>query len=197
MFVRRVCSAAVAMAMLTLIVANAGADVPLTKEVFYKIHEDPADPNSPIIFTVGLLLEEADTDGDAIGWKITEMLFRQPVAGMNGDRLWSVTDPTVSTADGLWWVEHPSANIELADFDLPPELDGVATAEDPNDVDLNYSLAGAPYSPPPGGAPWDPTAALEFEFTEDGESTPLLATGSGDPVPNEPVEIDDEDDEPI
>ena len=164
---------------------------PLAQDVVYKIHSDPNDPNSVVSFTIWLSLEQADTDGDSIGWKILQIRFRQTPEAYSEERIWTDSDPNVPSSDGLWWVEHADPNDpQLAEFDTPPHLVGTAAAQDPNDPDLEYDVNSGTYSPPPGGNPWGPTTALTYELTV------------GDPPPekegdDEPGEIDDEDDPPV
>jgi hypothetical protein len=169
-----------------LLVAGATAteQPPLTQDVVYKIHDDPSDPNSPVTFTIWLSLTEAAADGDSIGWAIDKVRFHEVGQGGNPDRFWSVSDPDVPTADGLWWVDHADCgNPQLAEFDQPPHLSGVAIASESGYADLEYDFEGAL----PGSGPWEPTAWLDFEFALAGEPTPLKSSD------DEPVEIDEDD----
>ena len=179
--------------LLTLVPCASGqtqSPPPATQDVVYKIHDDPNDPNSAIALTVKLFLTSEDYDRNWVGWEITEARFRQPNGG-EPDRIWIESDPNVPSQDGLWWIEHADrSDPQLSEFDDPPHLVGLAAAENPNNDDLEYDFQGASYTPPPGGPPWDPTGALGFEFTIDGQSTPFLDET------DEPVEIGDEDDPP-
>jgi hypothetical protein len=172
--------------------ANAAAPLPAeatTQEVVYRIHDDPNDPNSPITFTIWLSLKQADVDEDSIGWEITRVRFRE--VGYQ-DTLWTESDPNVPTADGLWWVNHADPNAPLLEeFVKPPHLTGVADAEDQLDPDLDYEFQGVTYTPPPAGEPWDPTGALDYSFTMQGQSSPFA---SGE---DKPTEMGDDDDPPM
>jgi hypothetical protein len=174
---------------------DAAAEVPgppITQDVVYKMHSNPDDPNSPIIFTIWLSLEQADQDDDSVGWEVTEVRFRQIAEGSGADTIWMASDPNVPTSDGLWWVDHADrSNPQLAEFDVVPYMAGTAAAEDPNDPDLEYSFEGATYTPPGGGPPWDPTTALNYSFSVDGDPAPVQSDE------DEPVEIDDDDDPPM
>jgi hypothetical protein len=196
MFARIRAAAVLTPLVLSLTVAGVRADDPLplhplSKQVFYKIHDDPGDPNSAVIFTIELSLQEADSDGDSIGWEIAEIRFCQPGQGGGGDTYWVESDPNVPSGDGLWWIDHASYHYpELEEFAEPPHLVGTATAQDPNDGDLGYDFEGVAYTPPPRGAPWDPTGALDYAFT---------VVGGPPPVPDgddEPAEIEDQEDPP-
>ena len=168
---------------------SSATEPPIKQDVVYKIHDDP---NSPITFTIWLSLEEAAVDGNSIGWEILKVRFRQIGEAGGPDTIWSVSDPNVPTPGGLWWVDHvDGGNPQLAEFDDPPHLTGVATSDDPSGTDLKYDFEGVSYTPPPSGLPWDPTAALDYELKLKGESTALE---SGD---DEPVEIDADDDPPM
>jgi hypothetical protein len=171
-------------------VANAQLP-PEPMDVVYRIHDDPDDPNSAIVFTVMLSLEAEEVDENWIGWQITEIRFRQP--GQNGDpdTIWIESDPDVPAHDGLWWVDHADRDDpQLDEFAEPPHLVGIAAAVDPNDADLKYDFEGVGYTPGSGGPPWDATAALDYKFTLDGQSSPL-ESGT-----DEPVGIADDDDDP-
>jgi len=194
MFVRAICCAVGALFLSSLVVSAASAQIPpqpVSQTVVYRIHDDPNDPESAIVFTVMLLLELEAADGDSIGWEITKIQFRQPGQNGGADTIWIKPHPDVPTADGLWWVEHADRdNPQLKEFDEPPHLVGTAASQDPSGTDLEYGFEGVSYAPPPGGAPWDPTAALDYDFALVGAPAPL--EGGTD----EPVEVDDDDDEP-
>jgi hypothetical protein len=178
--------------VLGFVASGASAQLPPEPmDVVYRIHDNPNDPDSAIVFTVMLSLEAQEADENSIGWQITEIRFRQP--GQNGDpdTIWIESDPDVPTQDGLWWVDHADReNPQLDEFDEPPHLVGIAAAADPNATDLKYDFEGVGYTPGSGGPPWDVTAALDYKFKLDGQSSPL-ESGT-----DEPVEIDDDDDDP-
>lgn len=181
----------IGLVLLSLAGTSAYATDPLTQVVAYRIHEDPNDANSPIVFSVTLFLQEQQSNNNATGWKITGIRFRQPGQSGGADHVWEQSDPNVPTQSGLWWIVHGNRQVpQLAEFAMPPHLVGTATAQDPNQADLNYDFVGISYTPPPGGPPWNPTAALTYEFTPVGESIPLV---DGE---QKPVGVDSPEDEP-
>ncbi len=166
----------------------ANAALPDEQIIEYRVHEIPTDPESTVVFVVRLELTAADSDGNEIGWEITTAEFRQP--GSGGDTIWAENSPYVDTADGLWWIEHADPEApEESEFVLPPWLAGIATADNPQDDDLDYDLEGVEYSPPPlpGDPPYENTAALDYSFTLSQEEEPLE---EGD---DEPVDVPPDD----
>ena len=174
-----------ALAFLGLAVSAANADLPPDQDVVYKIHDDPNDPNSDVVFTVRLELTATARDGDSVGWEVELIHFRQVVEG-EPDPSWKEANPNIPAADGCWWIDHADGdNPQLAEFGDPPALIGTATAKDSNDDDLEYDFQGA------GTAtvePWDPTGWLDYEFTLVGAPGPLLSAA------DDPVEVDNEGD---
>lgn len=157
------------------------ADLPVDRSVYLYMYEVPGDPESDIVFSVTLDLEASDIDGYWVGWEITSIEVREPGTQ---DTVWIESFPMVDSPDGLWWVEHYDPGDPLHDeFTVPPLLEGTALAQDPLNDDLDYVLEGASYIPPPGGAPYDSTAAIDYTFTLDGEVEPKK---DGD---DEPVEM--------
>jgi hypothetical protein len=76
----------------------------------------------------------------------------------------------------LWWVEHEDPrNPQYEEFVLPPLIEGLAYADDPNEDDLEFSFEGEVYTPPspPEEAPYPVTGALAHEFTCYGELDPF------------------------
>lgn len=174
-----------ALAFLGLVVSGADAGLPLDQDVVYRIHDDPNDPNSDVVFSVWLELTATARDGDSVGWEIKLMRFRQVEPG-GADTFWKILHPTIPSVDGRWWIDHADGdNPQLGEFNDPPRLAGTATANDPEDDDLEYDFQGTDST---GVAPWSATGRLDYEFALAGAPGPLL---SGT---DEPVEIDDEDD---
>ena len=91
---------------------------------------------------------------------------------------------TYLVQNGLWWIKHADPEDPvLSEFLLPPLLEGVAKAEDPGNDDLEYMVEGVTYDPPPGGPPFEPTAALDYQYALVGQKTP---PEEGDDEPVEP-----------
>ncbi|MFH1417607.1 MAG: hypothetical protein ABII12_04890 [Planctomycetota bacterium] len=160
--------------------------------LWYLIHEEPTDPESDVVFIVRLQVEAEDSDVDAIGWRIVAAEFRQPDGGGGDDTVWLDGSPVVDSPDGLWWCDHADFLApQLNEFAMPPLLEGTADAQDSQGPDLDYSFEGVLYEPPPGGPPYDPTAAFNYVFTRVGEQEPKE---EGD---DEPGEIDEENEPPL
>ncbi len=173
------------------ILASPGAVRGVTPDqiVSFIFHETPTDPNSDVIFTVELSLSAAETEGNSVGWEITQARLVEPLEG-EGETVWVDAEPNVNTADGLWWIEHSDPESpQASEFVEPPLIDG--QAEDPDGVDLNYTFEGFPYSPPPEGPPYTTTASIAFEHWLVGQSEP-----GGDPVAV-PTEVERYQDPPI
>lgn len=167
------------------------ADFPVhpgNQTVEYRIRETPTDPDSLVVFVIIMELAPSDSDGNEIGWEITEMEFHQTHRFESECTIWVEESPMVPSADGLWWIEHQDPeNPELSEFVMPPLLEGTADAQDPSNPDLHYRLEGVTYAPPPppGRQPFDITAALDYQFTLVGEQDPF------EEGKEEPVEVDD------
>jgi hypothetical protein len=147
-----------------------------TKTVQYYIHETPTDPSSPITLKVSLWLQEEQVEGNSAAWRVVMVELRQPRSAGGPDRVWLAEEPYVDTPDGLWWVEHEDpSDPKHYEFVLPPNVIGTAKAEDPNDPDVQYDIAGVPYSEPllPDTPPYETTVALNYVLILLGDPLPL------------------------
>ncbi len=136
---------------------------PLQQVVSHSVYQDPDDPESDLIWMIVTFLTESDSDGDSIGWSVNKIKLFEINAYPTPDREWVDTTPTVDTPDGLWWIEHADPNSpDLAEFDTPPFIDGLADAQDPNDCDLDYEFEGVVYHEPAEGPHFDRTAAMNM-----------------------------------
>ncbi len=155
-------------------------DTPLQQVVSHSVYQDPNDPESDLIWMIVTYLTESDSDGDSIGWSVDEIKFFEINADPTPDREWVDPAPSVDTPDGLWWIEHADSNSpDLAEFDMPPFVDGVADAQDPSDSDLDYEFEGAVYSEPTEGSQFTLTAALNMSLIE---NVTMLWEKSAEPV---------------
>ena len=189
MYTRSPLTAFTTVILMSLMTAASASALPSDRIVKYVIRDDPSDPGSDVVLNVALTLHPSDSDAGSIGWEITEIELRAPGSGGGADTVWVESAPDVDTADGLWWVDHSNTNTpQLSEFTVPPRLAGTASAEDPADADLDYDFRGRSYTPPANGAPYDPTAALDYSFTADGETAPI-AEGE-----EEPTELQEDDD---
>lgn len=178
--------------LLGLTASSRGEFITCGKTVWYRVHETPTDPVSDVVFIVRLKLKAEDSTVSSVGWRIEAAEFRQPNSGGSPDTVWHEILPPIGTSDGLWWCNHADVlDPQLGEFAMPPELKGVATAEEPSDPNLQYVVRGVPYTPPPEGPPHECTAGLDYAFTKVGTAVP---EEEGD---DEPVEESEGDSPPI
>ena len=166
------------------------AQTPNTVRVTHNIHETPALSGSPVQWTIELLLSSEAVDGDDVGWEVMEITITESETG----RTWTESSPSMTTADGLWWISHADADNPTTDeFVIPPYIVGTAYAGATGYDDLDYDIRGEAYTPPspPNQAPYAVTSALSFEFTLDGDQDPIR---SGEDEPAELPPIDDDPD---
>lgn len=163
------------------------AAMPADRVVEYFVRETPTDPDSDVIFVVGLKIRASERDGESIGWSITEVRLKEPGSPV---RMWIDDSPTTPTASGLWWIDHADGDVpDDSEFAVTPSMQGTARAQDPNDDDMDYDLVGATYSPSPSLFGGD-VSSQTFDFTFVGESAPYI-DGT-----DEPTAIDDGTDPP-
>ncbi len=142
-------------------------DPPLQQVVSHSVYQDPNDPESDLIWMIVAYLTESDSVGNSIGWSVDKIKLFEVNADPTPDREWVDTAPTVDTPDGLWWIEHADPNSpDLAEFDMPPFIDGLADAQDPSDSDLDYEFEGVVYDEPAEGPQFALTAALNMLMIE-------------------------------
>lgn len=142
--------------------AAAQSSLPPNQSVRYRIHANPTDANSAVVFDVILGLSARQREGENVGWAVESLEFQQPAAG-NDPIAWVKALPPVNTADGLWWVQHQSASDpQIGEFLTPPLLTGSAVPLDPANGSLEYSLQG---STSLVSGPFEHTAGLTYSFT--------------------------------
>lgn len=173
----------VSLCALLFFVQSASA-FPPDRHVYFAVHQNPDNPTSPIQYYFTLDVTAVSQDGNDIGWAVTSFSVTELVT-LGNDIVWSLVDPFVDTEDGLWWVTHADPeNPVRSEFILPVHIADTALAEDPSNADLDFDMKGESYTAPPGGAPYEVTAALDF-------SLKLSTTPAGDPPD------DSGDDEPV
>ena len=154
-------------------------------------------------------------DGDSIGWEVALLTVLE--LDENGDmvNLWSMANPFVDTADGLWWIEHADPdNLVLSEFTVPPRMQDIAPSSHAGLLPLQFDIEGSLYTAPPSGAPFSITTSLDVFLVEYageaggplppqkevyGES--VLVAAPSEPCPFGPIQIGDncyppDDDEP-
>jgi len=157
----------------------AKAELPADQAVKFSIHETPDNPRSAVAFVVELELTAINTNGNLVGWKITEARFWDSA---EGDPKWIEDSPVLDTGDGLWWIDHNNAqDPQLSEFVNLPYFEGTADAESAWDDNLEYELEGDFFS---GTPPYDVTGAATGAFTLEGEPEPELV------VDDDPVELE-------
>jgi hypothetical protein len=123
--------------------AAAQSSLPPDQSIRYRVHANPADANSAVVFDIILDLSARQREGENVGWGIESLEFQQPVVG-NDPRVWVATLPPVQTADGLWWVQHQSADDpQIGEFLQPPLLVGTAVPVDPANSNFDYAIEGS------------------------------------------------------
>jgi len=168
----------------SLVGVQAASALPPDRNVYFLVRQNPDNPSSPIQYYFTLELTADSQDGNEVGWAVVAFSITEK-ATLGSDTVWSLVDPFVDTADGLWWVTHADPdNPVRSEFTLPVRVADTAVAEDPSDDDLDFDMAGVDYTPPPEGAPYEVTAALDFSLKR--SSTP----------PDDPPD-DSGDDEPV
>ncbi|HVP12020.1 MAG TPA: hypothetical protein VMV94_12635 [Phycisphaerae bacterium] len=161
------------------LVAGSSSSAMASMSISYQIHAVPDDPKSPVLFAVTLEVEEADRDGDSVGWEILSAHFERHGQGA---ATWIKDAPFVATPDGLWWVRHANANAPVTeDFVKPPEIAGTAEGQDGMHDDLGFVLEGAFYDPELRGSPFTTTGSLNYAFVLANAPEPV-AEGEDDPV---------------
>jgi len=170
-----------------LMMYSAAMALPADRVIYFAIHENPENPNSRVQYYLSLSITAADQDGDWIGWDITNYKITEK-AVLGSDTVWDVDSPNVGTTDGLWWVEHADPDNPIpTEFVEPAPVADTAVAVDPADPDLDFDVVGVPYTPPPGGPPYQVTAALDFAFSATADpNDPPDDSGDDEPVDNGP-----------
>ncbi len=167
-------------------VAQAQSELPRNRTIFFNIHTDPANPESPVLVSIQVSLEAREREGNVVGWYPLWVAITQ--FGPQGEVVesWTHFDPLL--LDGLWYVAHENP-LEPAseEFTNPPELSGVAESDTPNGPTLEYFVAGnAPVTPPI--SPYPITSILDYSFQRSDDPAPI------DEDEDEPVDIPEGDD---
>lgn len=109
--------------------------------VTLQVHEDPADPQSPIRLTFTLEITAAARDGDAIGWQIKSVEVTENGRDGTIARSWSDTLDPATDPTQFWWVTHADPeNPSPKEFLDVPQLQGTAAPRQNTDTPLRYAL---------------------------------------------------------
>ena len=160
---------------------QAQSELPRSRAVYYNIHSDTQNPQSPVLISMRVLLTAQDRIGDEVGWYTKSIWITQydEQGAILGS--WTEEFPEPSSTDPLWYVAHANPlEPESAEFSNPPELSGTADADTPNGPSLDYSLLGKNVGVPPI-APYPITSIIDYSFQRS----------------DEPEPIDEDEDEPV
>ena len=162
-------------------VSPAFAQLPADQTVQWRFHQTPSTPSSPVDFRVIATLKAVEMNRDEVGWEVQRLEFFQVLA--NGTKTWVENYPGLGTPDGLWWATHANPLApNLDEFLSSPLLKGVATADNPADDDLTYSLESSPATI----GVYPHTASVTYALAPQDPVEPPIKSGD-----NEPVEADD------
>ncbi len=154
------------LSVVSLAVAQSG--LPPDRYVRYRIHSDPTNTESAVVWDIILQLVAKQRNEQQVGWEVETITFHH-LTSENDPVSWSNVAPPVGTPDGLWWVEHLDADQPQTDeFLQPPPMSGVGLPLDPANGQLTYSIAGVPNLLP---GPFEHTAALTYSFSADDPPT--------------------------
>ena len=152
-----------ACAALCALSVDASAQLPDDRSTQVNIRVDPADPNSSVLYEIKLFLTAIEADGDSVGWDIAKTTIRKLDSSGAPVTKWTDSAVTISTNDGLWWIDHSDAAAPLnAEFIEPPVISGTGQQGNSNNPYLDYQLQGFAYTAPPGGAPFEITGSLDL-----------------------------------
>ena len=160
---------------------QAQSELPRSRAVYYNIHSDTQNPQSPVLISMRVLLTAQDRIGDEVGWYTKSIWITQydEQGAILGS--WTEEFPEPSSTDPLWYVAHANPlEPESAEFSNPPELSGTADADTPNGPSLDYYILGKNVGVPPI-APYPITSIIDYSFQRS----------------DEPEPIDEDEDEPV
>ena len=137
--------------------APAWADDPQAYVITFSFHEDRSDPETNLVWTFELVVEEADRDNCDVGWEIKSLYITSYDGNGDPEDGWEDTTVVVDSQDGLWWLTHDDPDDPTGEeFADTPALEGTAELDFGNDDDVHYEVDFKPRTPqqgdPPGAA---------------------------------------------
>jgi len=159
---------------------SAATAAPDDQVVTYQVHEDPADPDSPVRLTFTIQLTPAQRIGNALGWRIMVVEIAEPSRNGSPEKTWRDTSQRSEAPEELWWIDHadPESPDPKEFVDLPERV-GTATAVANTGAALRYSLASnADFDPATGRPIIRATYSIALESNPE---TPIVA-GEDEPV---------------
>lgn len=169
----------------------ARAELPADRVLSYSIRLDPEEEASAIVFEIDLDISAADIVLDEVQWFVKSAKFTE--RDVEGDyvRSWRVEHPMLETPDGHWWVYHDEPlDPQVAEFTVPPGMQGTAGALDQGQADLLYSLAPGDLDPSQRYMFEGNVAAISYAFI-DWETDLAIEVGE-----DEPMEVGGDDFDP-
>lgn len=171
--------------------AQAQSELPRARTVYYNVHTDTQDPESPVLISMKVLLTAQDRIGDEVGWYTKSIGITQYDEQGDIVESWTEEFPEPTSTDPLWYVAHADPmQPESAEFSNPPELSGTADADSPNGPTLDYYIVGKNIGDPPV-APYPITSIIDYSFQRSDEPEPI------DEDEDEPAETPPSGDDPI
>lgn len=168
-------------------VAQAQSELPRNRSIYFNIHADTANPESPVVVSIQVSLDAREREGHVVGWYPLWVAITQ--YGPQGEVVesWTQFDPLL--LDDLWYVAHENPLEPTSEeFTNPPELSGTAEADTLNGPTLAYYIAGKNPGTPPV-APYPITSILDYSFQRSDELDPI------DEDEDEPVDIPEGEDD--
>lgn len=139
--------------------------------VQFNLRATPGEPMSAVTHRIILGLMEDSRSGDDIGWHVTILTVRELDGQGEVVRTWSMANPFVDTADGLWWITHNDADNPMnSEFTMPPRIvDTIPHAG--SEPALDFELVGETYSSQ--SPPFADTGSLTYRLAEENETEPI------------------------
>jgi len=149
-------------------------ELPDPRTVSYAFRVTPTNQNSAVKLVAELAIVPVDVDHYEVAWRIDQATFTELDTNGAPLRSWTVDSPDVDTPDRLWWVAHVDPQSPaINEFASPPDLAGVAEADDTQDPDLEYSLSAGTLDPAHQNMYSGNVAAITHVFSEYGEEEPI------------------------
>lgn len=172
----------------TLSSANAQSNLPPDRSVFFLIHADSRDPDSPVLISTEVRLTALARESNRVGWNPLWVAITQ--YDEQGEIVGSWTHSSPIGPARMWWISHQDPMSPTNDeFTCPPELAGVADSDIPNGPTLEYYIYGTNPGTPPA-EPYPITAILDYSFQRSDEPEPVDNDEDG------PADVPLGDDEP-
>jgi hypothetical protein len=170
---------------------QAQPELPIDQALIFRIHDTPSDRYSAKHLEIRMELVAVDRLDDEVAWRVKSIqVTRFDGAGAIVSE-WVDTQPVIQTQSTLWHVIHVDPlDPALEEFTEPPLIFGFAACTEPNDPELHYEFQGVTLGGSTQPGVYDVTSYWDYYFELAGVAVPI---DEGD---GEPVESDEEDDNP-